>query len=146
MKTAALNSICNRTKDWQTIILLHSFMQRLRGLTQYNILLAPRYREAIITSNLFGCENRTCGMGVYTVHRHPDVPEKTPSIGRWGECGNRHPSCQEKFQLVNKRIKSLIAKLDTYIPVALQNMIQMGKIVAIFTGQLNCTHHKKTNP
>jgi len=49
--------------------------------------------------------------------------------------GRKHPSSQKKYQLVNKRIKSLITKLETYTLVDLQYLDQIAKVMAIPTEQ-----------
>ncbi|XP_069982940.1 uncharacterized protein [Penaeus vannamei] len=41
--------------------------------------------------------------------------------------GRKHPSSQKKYQLVNKKIKSLITKLETYTLVDLQYLDQIAK-------------------
>nr|XP_027230834.1 uncharacterized protein LOC113822482 [Penaeus vannamei] len=45
--------------------------------------------------------------------------------------GRKHPSSQKKYQLVNKRIKSLITKLETYTLVDLQYLDQIAKVMVI---------------
>ncbi|XP_069987683.1 uncharacterized protein [Penaeus vannamei] len=42
--------------------------------------------------------------------------------------GRKHPSSQKKYQLVNKKIKSLITKLETYTLVDLQYLDQIAKL------------------
>jgi len=48
--------------------------------------------------------------------------------------GRKHPSGQ-KYQLVNKKIKSLITKLETYTLVDLQYLDQIAKVMVIPTEQ-----------